>query len=195
MVDGELKSKPAIDSTGGGILVGSDSEEGSGVATSLAELESEDSRNRFEDDSDEGEREDRDGDGGSCSDDRDIFEAAGVIARCARLVLFGTRLGSGAIFLREDDSCGDGRFSALSKGIATRVAGVDVGSRDAKTRFRDGGAGTVGSRGIRKRRGAIVGRMSAAMGAASGFVVMKMVAEERSGFGVGGDVIFAFAAA
>jgi hypothetical protein len=97
-VDGELKSKPAIDSTGGGICAGSDNEEVSGVATSLAVLEFEDRRIRFEDvESDEGVRED--GDGESCSDDDDdIFDAAGVIARCAMLVPFGTRLGSGAIF-------------------------------------------------------------------------------------------------
>jgi len=122
MVDGDSKLKPAIDSTGGGISVGSDSGEGSGVATSPAELESEDSRMRFEDDSDEGEREDDDGDGESCSDDTEIFEAAGVIARCATLVPFGTRLGSGAIFLREDDfAFGDGSSSALrSSGLRKR---------------------------------------------------------------------------
>lgn len=95
-----MKLKSAIDSTGGGISVGSDSEGGSGVATSLAEPESEDSRMRFEDDSDEGEQDDDDGDGESCSDDTKIFEAAGfIIARCATLVLFGMRLGSGATFL------------------------------------------------------------------------------------------------
>ena len=56
MADGELKLKSAIDSTGGGISVGSNSEDASGVVTSLAEHESsEDSRMRFEDDSDEGE--------------------------------------------------------------------------------------------------------------------------------------------
>ena len=195
MVDGELKSKPAIDSKGGGISVDRDSEEGSGVVTSLAEHESsEDSRMRFEDDSDESEREDDDGDGESCSDDTEIFEVAGVIARYATLVSFGTRLGSGAIFLREDDfAFGDGSSSALRRGVATRVAGVDVGFRDSKTRFRDGGAETVGRGGTRKRREAVVGRMNAARGAASGFVVMNIVAAERSGLGCGGDVLFAFA--
>ena len=70
---------------------------------------------------------------------------------------------------------------------------MDVGSRDSKTRFLERGAGTVGSGGTRKRRGAVVGRMKATRGAAGGFVVMKIVAAERSGLGRGGDVLFAFA--
>lgn len=72
-----------------------------------------------------------------------------------------------------------------------RVAGVDVEFRDSKIRFLEGGAGTLGSGGTRKRRGAVVGWMNAARGAAGGLVVMKIVAAERSGFGDGGDVLFA----
>jgi len=183
MLDEELKSKSAIDNTGGGV---SDIGEVAGVAIPLEELESEESRIRFED-----------GDGGSSSDDDDdateIFDAAGVIPRCAMLVLFGTRLGSGAIFLREDDfSFRDVTCSDLGGGIGTSAIGAGVGSGGASGRFLDGGTGTLGGASIQKRRGTYFGPMQAAKGAASGFVVMAMVAAERSGFGGGVEVLFGF---
>jgi len=99
MVDAELKSKSA---TGGGLVVGSKSEEFSGVASSLEVLESEDRRIRLEDpEPDEGVR--RYGDGELDSDDDETFNVAGDIARCAVPVPSGTCLGRGATFLRNLD--------------------------------------------------------------------------------------------
>ena len=134
---------------------------------------------------------DEDGDGSRSEDDDEAIDMAGVIARCA--MLFGIRFGRGAIFLRGDDfAVEDAASSVPGKGVATSVAGVDVGSGEANARFREVGVPTVGGFkgfGTKKRRGAGVGRTNAARGAANGFVVMKMVAAERSGFGGGVDFL------
>jgi len=103
MFDGDMKSKSVTQITGGCMFGGSDSEQGSGVSTSLAVLESEDRRIRLDDadpdeEQDDDSEDDNDDDGDGCSNDTEVAGGAGVVVRCATLELFGTRLGSGAAF-------------------------------------------------------------------------------------------------